>query len=335
MKKALILSFILAFGIAPMAEAQLSKVGTTAADFLRIPVGSRSTAMGANVASVNDLSAMYWNPGALAFVDQAGVMMEYTDWFIDVQHNYFAAALPLGKGVAGVHVIALTMGEFQETTEIVGLTGRTFDSYSISTGVSYAQNVIPSLAIGGTAKFVYERIFTSSAKAFAFDLGTVFTTPFDNAKFGVSITNVGSKLQMTGDELITNINLSDENNNSPDVDGVLETEDYDLPIMLRVGIAYDPIKTRMVRATISVDGTSPNNNFQSVSVGGELALLDEQIFIRGGIPYIGEDDRTQEFNAGIGFRYRIANAVRVDFGYTYQSFQYLRSVNKLSLQLNF
>lgn len=335
MKKALLLSFIVAFGIAPQAHAQLSKVGTTAADFLRIPVGARSTAMGATVASVNDLSAMYWNPGALATVEDAGVMLEYTDWFIDVQHNYFGAVMPLGKGIAGVNVIALTMGEFQETTETIGLTGRTFDAYSISAGFTYSQYVLPTLSIGGSARFVYESIFTSTASAMAFDIGTLFETPFDGMKFGVSITNVGSKLQIDGDELITNVDISDNNENNPDVDGKLVTEEFDLPIMLRVGFAYDAIKTRMVRATLAVDGTSPNNNFESISIGGELGLLDEQIFIRGGIPYIGEDDRTQEFNAGVGFRYSLANSLRIDFGYTYQSFRYLNSINKISLQLNF
>ncbi len=335
MKRVLIISFLAAFGFISVAEAQLSKVGTTAAEFLQIPVGARSTAMGATAATVNDISAMYWNPAGLATIENPGVMLEYTDWFIDVQHNYFGAAIPLGKGVAGVHVVALTMGEFEETTETVGLTGRTFDAYSISAGASYAQYLFPKLSIGGSAKFVYERIFTSSASSIAFDVGTLFETPFDGMRFGVSVTNVGSKMQIMGDELITNVDVSDNNENNPDVDGNLVTEQFDLPILLRVGFAYDPIKTRNLRATIAVDGTSPNNNFESVSVGGEIALLNEQIFIRGGIPYIGEDDRTQEFNAGVGFRYTLANSFKIDFGYTYQSFRYLNSINKISLQLNF
>ena len=45
------------------------KVGTSAATFLRIPVGSRGTAMGSAFVSVaDDVTAMFWNPGGLAKV---------------------------------------------------------------------------------------------------------------------------------------------------------------------------------------------------------------------------------------------------------------------------
>lgn len=53
----------------------------------------------------------------------------------------------------------MNYGEFEETTaEAQGLTGRTFNAYSVSFGVSYAQYLIPQFTIGGTAKVVYEQI---------------------------------------------------------------------------------------------------------------------------------------------------------------------------------
>ncbi|MEJ2055574.1 MAG: hypothetical protein P8X42_16785, partial [Calditrichaceae bacterium] len=46
-------------------------VGTTAADFLGIAVGPKAYAMGgAYTAMISDVTSAYWNPGALAFIDQ-------------------------------------------------------------------------------------------------------------------------------------------------------------------------------------------------------------------------------------------------------------------------
>jgi hypothetical protein len=43
-----------------------SKVGTTAAQFLKIGVGSRAVGMGgAFVAVADDITSLYWNPGGL------------------------------------------------------------------------------------------------------------------------------------------------------------------------------------------------------------------------------------------------------------------------------
>jgi len=333
----LILTISFLFGANSLfAQRGTSQVGTTAAQFLKIPVGARSSAMSAVGATVNDVSAMFWNPGGLAMVEGNEVMLEYTDWFIDVRHNYFAVASELGKGVAGLHVVALTMDEFEETTiEAQGKTGRTFSAYSLSVGGSYAQYIIPNLSIGGTAKFIFEKIFDSSASTFAFDVGTIYETPFDGLKFGFTITNAGSKLQITGDNLIIPADVDPSGEGNRETDAELSTEEFDLPLMLRVGFAWDAYKTEQFRATLAVDGTSPTDNFQSVSVGGELGLLNEQLFIRGGVPYIGLEDKTEEFNLGLGVKYGLSQDLKVGFGYTFHKYDILNNVNKVSLQIYF
>lgn len=317
-------------------SAQISKVGTTAAEFLRIPVGGRASAMTAMTATIDDPSAMIWNPAGLANVSNNEVMLEYTDWFLDLQHSFLGVAIPTKNGVAGIHVLSLSMGEFEETTaEAQGKTGRTFNAYSISAGASYAHYLTEYFTIGGTLKFVYERIFNSSASTVAFDIGTIFTTPFDDLKFGVSVTNAGSKLQMDGDDLIIPSDPDPEGEGNYEPDAKRATDGFNLPMMLRMGFAWDPVKTENLRATLTVDGNAPSNNVQSVSIGTELALLDEQILLRAGVPYIGQGDKTEVFNAGLGFDYRLNEAFKLGISYTYHSYEYLSDINKISLQIYF
>lgn len=318
------------------AEAQLSKVGTTAAEFLRIPVGARSSAMSAYAATVNDPSAMILNPAGLADLEQNELLVEVTDWYLDITHTYMGVAVPTKKGVAGVHVLALNYGEFEETTaEAQGLTGRTFDAYSVTFGISYAQYLIPQFTIGGTAKVVYETIAKSSASTVAFDIGTMYDTPFYGVRFGVSVTNFGSKLQMQGNDLIISSDPDRSNEGNYEPDANLATDAFDLPLMLKVGLAWDAVESENVRATLSVDGNNPTNNVQSLSIGGEVGLLNEQILIRAGVPYIGQEDAIEKFNAGLGVKYQISDALKIGFNYTYHGYKYLGDVNKLSIQIYF
>lgn len=337
MKKILSLFILIAvFLPATAVQAQLSKAGTTAADFLRVPVGARSSAMSAYTATVNDASAMVLNPAGLSDITTGQLQVEITDWFLDFNHSYLGAAIPTGKGAVGVHVLAMNYGEFDETTaEAQGKTGRTFNAYSVTFGASYAQYLIPQFTIGGTAKIVYEQIANSSASTLAFDVGTIYDTPFYGIRFGVSVTNIGSKMQMTGNDLIISSDPDEAREGNYQPDARLYTDGFDLPLMLKVGLAWDAFDRDGTRATIAIDGNNPSNNTQSFSVGGELSLLNEKVFIRGGVPYIGQDDAIEKFNGGIGVKYTLPNNLGVAFNYTYHGYTYLGDVNKLSIQVYF
>ncbi len=66
MKKLLLIAlFTLSPGLA-LAAFSSSDKGTTAASFLKLGAGARQAGMGdGGAASVDDASAMYWNPAAL------------------------------------------------------------------------------------------------------------------------------------------------------------------------------------------------------------------------------------------------------------------------------
>ena len=200
---------------------------------------------------------------------------------------------------------------------------------------TYARQLLPQFSIGGTAKVVHEQIAKSSASALAFDIGTVYQTPFDDIRFGVSVTNFGSKLQMNGNDLIISSDPDESQSGNYEPDALLATQAFDLPLMLKVGLTWDAFERENARLTFSVDGNNPTNNTQSVSIGGELALANEQVMLRAGLPYVGQENKIETFTSGVGVRYRTPNGLGLGFNYSYHGYDYLGDINKLSIQILF
>ena len=105
--------------------------------------------------------------------------------------------------------------------------------------------------------------------------------------------------------------------------------------MLKVGLAWEAFERENARLTLSVDRNNPTNNTQSISIGGELALANQQVMLRAGLPYIGQEDKIETFTSGIGVRYRTSSGLGLGFNYSYHGYEYLGDVNKLSIQILF
>jgi len=330
---------VLAFG-ADITHAQvISKTGTSAAQFMNIPIGARAVGVGGAItASVNDATAMYWNPGALASVRTRQVHIEHSEWFADIRHNFIGVVLPLqGAGTLGLSVVALTMDDMEETTfEEQNGTGRTFGAYSYAAGITYSQFLLRDFAIGGTIKYIHEQIWNSSSGGMAFDLGTTYVTPFDDIRFGVRLANFGQKLNITGKDLNVPVDIDRGNTgNNPNIPGTLETKDFDLPLMLQVGLAWDGYKSETLRATLMADGVSPSDDNQSVNVGVELAFFEELFAVQAGLPELFLDDRVFEFALGGWVNYEVNNGLGLNIGYAMQSHKYLGLTNRFSLKVSF
>jgi hypothetical protein len=340
MKKSIVLMMMIAGLVPSLAQAQLiSKKGTASAQFLLIPVGSRAAGLGGAVtATVSDASAMYWNPGALASVRTRQALIEHSGWIGDLQHNYVAVALPVsGAGTFGLSLTALTMADMEETTfEQQEGTGRMFGASSYAVGVSYGQYLLRTFAIGGTVKWVTERIFNTSASAVAVDIGTQYQTPFKPLRFGVRIANFGPKMHMQGDDLIAPVDIDLNNNgNNSEIDAYLKTKRYALPLMLQAGLALDALSNERIRATLLLDATSPSDNNQSLNVGTELSFFNGMFSVQAGLPELGLKDRTWEYAAGGSVNYRTSNGVGLGVGYAAQGHKYLGLTNRISMTLNF
>ena len=151
---------------APAPAAQnVSRSGTTAASFLQIGVGSRATALGgAFTATVDDATALYWNPAGLARMTAGEAVSAHSEWLGDINHDYLGVAFPLGGGVVGASVTILGVPEQAVRTELnQNGTGETFDASDLALGLTYGRAITDRFALGGTVKLVQQRIWNTSA----------------------------------------------------------------------------------------------------------------------------------------------------------------------------
>lgn len=322
-----------------IADAQnVTKVGTTAAKFLSIPVGARALGMGgAFVAVANDASAMYWNPSGMVAIGQFEAVFSHAAWLADIDFNYGGIVAPMGEGGAvGVSFTALSMDEMERTTEESPEgTGQFFSAGSFAVSVSYARKLTEWFSIGGTAKYVNEHIWNSNATGFAIDVGTLFTTPFPGLKFGVAITNFGTKMRISGDDLLVQKDISQNNGNNANVNANLTTDAFDLPLALRIGVAYQPVSDEDKEITLSVDAAHPNDNSESINIGGEFTGLSRILSIRGGYKSAFAKSSEEQFTVGGGLRYDVGSGLIAKIDYAYEKFGRLENVHKFSIGVLF
>ncbi len=338
LKRILLAVFVTVSFVEFLGAQQVTKVGTTAAKFLSIPVGARALGMGgAFVGVANDASAMYWNPGGLAGLTKSEAIFSHATWLADMRFNFAAVALPMREmGTVGIHFTSLTMDEMERTTEdFPEGTGQMFSAGSVAMGVSYARRLTDWFLIGANVKYVSEYIWNSSATGFAIDLGTLFVTPFPGVKFGAGISNFGQKLRIAGDDLLVQKDISPNEGNNPNINANLTTDMFELPLILRIGLSYDVIASEDQALVIAIDASHPNDNSENVNIGAEYSLFGNMLAFRGGYKAIGARDSEEKATFGGGLMYEMTQGISGRIDYAYEQFGRLQNVHKFAVSILF
>lgn len=317
----------------------VKKIGTSSAAFLQIPVGAKGIAMGsAFTAIADDGSAMFWNPGNLANQSKRTLFVHHSPWLPGLGYYYLGFSLPVENiGVFGINVTSLQSDEMDITTPEAPMgTGETFTAASTAVGIVFARRLTDRFSIGANFKYIDEKIFHSNATGFAFDVGTMFITPFRNVRFGVSVSNMGTRMQMNGEDLNTYVDVAPaQQGNNDNIVAGLKTDRFDLPIVMRIGISWDLRLPEGSRLTLACDGVNPNDNAQSLNLGVEFAAWKELLVLRGGFNELFLADRENGLTLGAGLKIPYANDFNLAFGYAYQDFEFLGGVNHISIEITF
>jgi len=297
-----------------------NKVGTTAAPFLGIAVGPRSQAMGgAYVADAGDVSAVYWNPGALPRIKNSGLMLSHTQWILGTSLNWLGMNINLKKGLAiGLGITQLDYGREEITTvQQQEGTGRYWDAQDVAAGFSIAQALTDRFSIGGTFKYINQRIWNESASAFAVDVGLLFITNFNGLRLGMNIANYGSEMRLDGDDLLQRIDIDPEHNgNNETLVAKMKTENFPLPLSFRIGVAYDLVNQQQNRLTMAVDALHPTDNVESMNLGTEYTW-NNMFSLRAGYNSLFKKDAQESWALGAGIRYELwsGTTLRIDYAF--------------------
>jgi opacity protein-like surface antigen len=323
--------------MASLALSQnLTKTGTTAAPFLKIGVGSRAIGMGgAFAATADDITAIYWNPGGLARNVANEATFNHVQWFGDVDINFAAVSFYMGEfGTLAAFVNVESMGDMLVRTEAKPEgTGEYFSAGGFATGVSYARNLTDRFAIGFNVKFVSEYIWNMSANGVALDIGTIYRIPILNEfRIGASISNFGTKMKLAGRDNLYIVSPTGSAGNL--LSSYVELDQFDLPLVFRVGVAADLVKEQEHRVTVAVDAIHPNDNTEYLNTGVEYGWNDI-MFLRGGWKSLFERDTEQGLTAGVGLQYRVLGELAVRLDYAYQDWGRLTNVHYISLGVKF
>ncbi|MBU0507353.1 PorV/PorQ family protein [bacterium] len=317
-----------------------SKVGTTAAPFLGIAVGARAVGMGgAFTAVANDATALYWNPAGIAGMEKFSANLVHTDWLADLSFDVVGAVLPMGDaGVLGAQITLLSMPDQEITTTRQGEqdgNGLYFSAGSMAIAGTYARAFTDRFKLGITAKYVHEWIWHESATGLALDLGSLYTTTFNDMRIGVAITNFGGDMRMDGRDLVHNhdVDGTREGNN----DRVLSdwrTDDWPLPLQMRIGLAMEVLQDARHRVTVAADAVHPNDNYEYVNLGSEWAYR-EQFMVRAGYKSLFLPDSEESLTFGLGVRVPTRGGPEFGFDAAYENFGRFEAVYKYSLTVSY
>ena len=297
------------------AASVFEKVGTFGAQFLKIGVGARASAMGgAFVAVSDDASALYWNCAGIARIDpdKSELSLNHAQWVSDLQFEQLGYVFHVKRipGAFGVHARALTMDPMVETTAFqpdpnVG-TGRTFDAGDMSLGVTYARSFTDKFSAGVTANFIHLGLAEFSQQTYSFDLGTLYDVGTLGMKIGMAISNIGGQVEF------------------------IEREER-IPTVFRVGSSVSLIQSANQRLLGSFEFSHPPDNSERLNLGAEYAFKN-YMYLRGGynINYDAEG-----LAGGVGFHFPISAAGEADLDYAYTDMKDLGSVHRFSLKFQF
>jgi len=316
----------------------VNKVGTTSAQFLKIGVCARAVAMGdAFVALANDASTLYWNPAGIARLGNLEAVLVHNEWFADMYFDYAGVTYSLGNlGTIGANISTLNMGEMLvRTLQNPEGTGEKFIAGDVAAGISYARSLTDRFSIGFTAKYIRQKIWLMHASAIALDLGVLFDTQLEGLRIGMSISNFGNNMRMEGDNALR---FYDEApllyGNNDKVPAYLKTDYWPLPLIFRVGLAWEVMNTPMSNLVVAVDAVHPNDNPERVNIGVEY-VWQNLVAFRSGYKSLFAPNAEEGLAVGGGFRFRIPGVMKLKLDYSYSDYGRLDNAQRFSLGIEF
>jgi hypothetical protein len=278
--------------------------GNSGLSFLKLGFGARNIALGdAGTAISSDVTALFYNPAALAINPASEIMLMHNEWIQDVRSEVLGArtiifGLPVALGFNVTSINDIPVRIINSADPITNFNANYFFG-SLSTGYM----IFDSFYFGASIKYLYEGIYVNEATGWGFDFGTSYLTSIKGLNVSAVIKNLGSMKE-------------------------LRTESTKLPSEFRIGPAYSFTLQDKYQITSAVEFQKylPTSEVH-FNMGAEI-LYDKLIALRVGYQsgYISKN-----ITAGLGLMWG-----NLSFDYALAPLQYgLGDGNIISLQFKF
>lgn len=320
-----------------------NRAGTSGAPELRIPVGARYLSMvGAPIANVTGLEAIYWNPAGVDLSpSSANALFSYRSYIADMNMNYVAASGRLGDiGSIGISFRSLNIGDINVTTmDQPDGTGQIISPNYFILGLTYSKQLTDRVSVGANFNLISENIDRVSATAFSFDFGVQYRNLFEvnGLDLGVVVKNLGAPIQYDGNGLY--ITAEDPAADRGPTFYKFDAASAELPSEISIGLSYQRKLDEQNAVTIS--GAFQNNNYtyDDYKIGLEYSYRDI-FFIRGGYLFSPQsNDNTpnifQNYSVGAGLNLKEFSGIDLSVDYAYVPVKYFDANHVFSIAFGF
>ncbi|MFH1312886.1 MAG: PorV/PorQ family protein [Candidatus Eisenbacteria bacterium] len=313
-----------------------SKMGVAGGTELRIPVGTRSTAMaGAVVADVTGSEALFWNPAGAASAMGTEAYFSYRGYFADTYLTYFGVVSSFGYGTVGVHAKILSLGDIYVTTESAW--DGTGEIYSVNIpvlGLTYAKAMTDRVSIGATVMYVSEEIMGTSARGMAFDFGFQYVPGWKTLKLGMAMKNYGPRLRYSGPGFEHSVIVPGDDPQASNRILSLEAAAFELPSYFQLGVSYDFNLEQSGILRTGVDFQSNNFSQDEYRLGAEY-VIQNRFHLRGGYVYCDQAEYLYGATIGVGVDFNLGQTKgAVNYTHNFIS-NYFDDVSEVSIAFGF
>lgn len=232
--------------ISPVFGGNPDRVGQAGAYQLLVNPWAKSAGWGgANTAGINGVEAMQFNvAGLVNNPENTEFIFSRTNWLggssVGININSFGFSTKLGSeksNAIGATVTSFDFGNIPVTTVNQPESNTTFSIQMLNFGIAYAHQFSNSISGGILFRGVSEGIASASSSGIALDAGIQYKTgKYDQAKFGISLKNVGPPMAYSGSGLSVR-GIIDGTENSLTLQS--RSEDFEMPSLLQIGGSYD------------------------------------------------------------------------------------------------